>query len=72
MEWISVKEIDGLPKKKQNVIISFTNEAGKQVGECHWDGDNFIWLCEECDYKEVHPYKYPITHWMPLPKPPIK
>ena len=69
-KWISVKDITRLPKKEQIVIIYFTNKAGSHVSYSYWNGENFINMCEECNYEEIHPYSCPITHWMPLPGPP--
>lgn len=66
--WISVK--DRSPEEKQEVTVYFKNEAGWHVTGCYWDGNNFIWLCEECGLREQVSYKTPITHWRPLPEPP--
>lgn len=67
-QWIEVK-IE-TPKKEQEVIIYFKNVVGWHTVTCYWNGRNFIDLCEVCGHNSTYHHDTPVTHWMPLPKPP--
>lgn len=69
MEWISIK--DELPQKDVNVLLYDGNEVfcgnhylGKNKESC--------FDTQGCDGACYGWYENEITHWMPLPMPPIK
>lgn len=73
MEWISVK--NGLPAKYQRVLVTDGNKICLHYKQsmCNWEneiGHDLYCSCSKnhdyCDFVEGS-----ITHWMPLPKPPL-
>lgn len=70
MEWISVK--DSLPEKNKNVLLFMKNNTHSwvQIGI----SDDFYpswFVCDAClDHVEIN-FDELVTHWMPLPEPPI-
>lgn len=81
MEWISVKE--RLPEDKEWVLISGYNWIGSlsaqyQAKEERFEPDTdwiegYDWQVQRLYLKESNAKgNNPVTHWMPLPKPPTK
>lgn len=70
-EWISVK--DRLPSEKYNWYIVFENSGYPEVTMAFYDGkvgDNgCLWLCHN-DAEDRDEWTG-VTHWMPLPEPPL-
>ena len=68
MKWISVEW--GLPSKTGNVLGYIVEPSGESIGliNCYIcpEYENVIW--ETLDDEDV---VGEVTHWMPLPKPPI-
>lgn len=70
-KWISVEE--RLPETIQCVegiayseaVIVWTN--GRKAMAAVWDGEHFLCAAEYWEAWDEH-----VTHWMPLPKPPIE
>lgn len=70
MEWIRTK--DNLPSEGHNVLVYYENQEDVTIGRRwndHLDKNGYHWKLEgrdeEYDTDEI-------THWMPLPEPPIK
>ena len=59
MEWIKVE--DRLPEAGVNVFI-YESDGMMEIGEYNVDH----WI-ESIEYR----LRYDVTHWMPLPEPPI-
>jgi hypothetical protein len=59
-KWISVDE---KPKTEGYYNVAFTSDS-KHTAPAYWDGDDFLHTRSGNKYLTV-------THWMPLPKPPI-
>lgn len=64
-----IKTVDQLPDTEQEVSVYFKNSAGWHVTTAFWDGDGFIEMCERCGHKSLFPPT--VTHWQPLPEPPL-
>ncbi len=63
-EWVSVE--DRLPTIREHVL-TISKDLLYDYIVCHWDGSS--WVCN-CNCREGS-YHENVTHWMPLPKPPI-
>ena len=63
MDWISVD--DRLPEAFTSVLF-FGEEYDDVACHGHYDGGRWY----DCDWS-YDPIESEITHWMPLPKPPI-
>ncbi len=60
-EWLSVNK--ELPPTDKEVLFTYD---GKVCYGCFiWYDPDFRWL-----ENSTHLYRYDVTHWMPLPKPP--
>lgn len=68
-EWISVKE--GLPKENEQVIVAQRTSNGLTTNTAKYDllGKRFLTVWTGF-HGEIHYYP-DITHWQPLPQPPI-
>lgn len=67
-KWISVEE--RLPKSDNETVLIARNYRGKRYvesGTIHANGEAF---CYSDEYK-ANPREHLVTHWMPLPEPPL-
>ena len=67
IKWISVK--DGVPEFEQKVLCFGNNQIF--IGYASQFGGTFYWCSTDYDHIEFVQEKEPITHWMPLPDPPL-
>lgn len=64
-EWVDVNK--SLPEMRERVLINYTYEGGYHKTICAmYIGGKYGWVIED-EYEGM----CEITHWMPLPKPPI-
>jgi len=73
MKWISVK--DRLPNIRDVVLVYYN--SGMYCVMCYCGDDGKLWFGKSGHYENVYHERgidlfECITHWMPLPEPPIK